>query len=357
MDENILKGYGYSLISANEFAKEFGKNKELLPARVIAEHKSLYVVVTEMGELPANLSGKYMYELDARGGRPAVGDYVAVQVSETRDRAVIQGYLPRKSLFYRADSFNGGMQVLAANFDTVFICMSLNQDFNIPRLERFLVMAKESGGQAVVVLTKADLSGGEGANLEICQAICGDVPVYEVSAFNGQGLEVLRPYFAAGQTVVSVGSSGVGKSTLVNALFGEDIMKTAEIREDDGKGRHTTVHRQIICLPSGGLYMDTPGLREVGLYAAEDSVSDLYGDIENLISQCRFSDCRHGNEPGCAIRAAMASGSLSKAQFDRYLKYKKEAAYATSREDYLIQRTQFFKQVGKMNRQRKTKKR
>ncbi|MFA6075760.1 MAG: ribosome small subunit-dependent GTPase A [Negativicutes bacterium] len=346
MNSSLLNDYGYlKYIKSIEMpTTPFG----YAAARVVAQHKSSWQVVTASGEYRADLSGKYRYDLDAKGGYPAVGDYVLVQIAKTNDLAVIHELLPRKTVFYRADQWHAAaIQIVAANFDTVFVCMSLNRDYNIARLERYLVMAKESGADIVVVLTKADLCPDVELQLEICRAVAGHVPVYAVSVVDGAGMEQLAPYFAQGNTVVALGSSGVGKSSLVNALFGQEIMKVAAIREDDARGRHTTVHRELILLPGGGLYLDTPGMRELGLVDAGESVAEMFEDIEQLADACRFSDCRHNGEPGCAIRAALANGELSDKRYKRYVKFQQELSYAEDPSGHRAQKTEFFKQIHK----------
>ena len=346
-----LTDYGYDEYFREEFEKNYAA--PLQPARVIAQHRGGYVVAAACGEIPATLSGKYRYTLDDNIAAPVAGDFAAAQLSQEGDRAVILGLLPRRTCFFRSDSWHvSGAQVLGANFDTVFLCMSLNQNFNLARLERYLIMAKESRAEIAVVLTKADLCRDAEIKAALCEAAC-HVPVYTVSALTGQGMEALRPCFAKGKTVAALGSSGVGKSTIVNALFGREIMKTAEARGDDDRGRHTTVHRQIILLPSGGLYMDTPGLREIGLTQAEDAVSEVFSDIGELISQCRFSDCTHQSEPGCAVRAAIENGALPQRRWEHYLQYKKEASYFEDKKGYVRDRSAFFKNVAKQQKNKK----
>ncbi len=338
-----LEEYGY-----NEFFEAlFAQCADgLEPARIIAEHKSVFIAATGSGELPAHLSGKYLYMLEEKGGKPTVGDFVCVKIAEEGDRAVIHEYLPRKTLFGRKDAFSKSLfQPVCANFDTVFICMALNNDFNTARLERYLLMAKESGAQAAIVLTKADISHDAELQSSICRAIAGDLPVHAVSAYDGTGIEELSCYFGQGKTVVALGSSGVGKSTLINAIVGEEVMKTGEIREDDSRGRHTTTHRQLIKMPCGGLYIDTPGMREIGLIDAENSVDEFYSDIEQLISQCRFKDCGHKSEPGCAVKQAIYNGSLTSERYKKYEKYKREAMRMNDRSAYIEMQKKFIKQV------------
>ena len=317
-------------------------------ARIVAQHKSSWQLVTAHGEYKADLSGKYRYAPQEKGGYPTVGDYVQVRVADTNDVAVIHELMPRFAFFHRYDDWSAaGTQSVAANFDTVLICMSLNKDFNIPRLERYAIMARDSGANAAVVLTKADLTADVPAKLQLCQTVCGAMPVHVVSAVDGRGMAQLQSYFRSGCTVVALGSSGVGKSTLVNALYGADIMKVAAIREDDARGRHTTVHRQIVLLPGGGLYMDTPGMRELGLVDAEQAVDGVFDDIAKLADNCRFVDCQHESEPGCAVRAAMQNGELDSARYARYVKYQQEVSYQTDPKKHRAKKTQFHKAIVK----------
>lgn len=348
LKENILEQYGYD----EEWKEAFSEfPSDCKPARVLSEHRSVYELVTEYGEVPGGLSGKYRFNLLAQYGAPTVGDFVAVRMSTLNDRAEIEGVLPRKTLFQRKDGFAAtGIQLLAANFDTIFICMSLNQNYNLARLTRYLIVAKETGAEAVVVLTKSDLCADAFIKVIECETMTRADMVIEVSAKTGENIDKLAPYFNKGRTVIAVGSSGVGKSTLVNAVFGDEIMKTGEIREDDARGKHTTVHRQMILLPSGGIYIDTPGLREIGISEAEDAVSEMYADIEELMKQCKFADCRHGKEPGCAVKSAIKSGALTLKRYEDYQKYLREARYHENKQKFLQMRTERFKEITKTHR-------
>lgn len=329
-----LLNYGYNDFLIQAFIPLKEENSALLPARITAEHKNGYLVITEEGEVPASLSGKYRLLLETHGGKLVVGDFVAVLLTVTLDRAVITAALPRKSCFYRTDGWSvSGIQLLGANIDTVFICMSLNQNFNLRRLERYVIMAKASEAEGVILLTKADLCADVEVKQALCEAACPGIPVLVVSAQTGQGLEQLQPYLAPGQTVAALGSSGVGKSTLLNRLCGgEEVMKTAEVREDDDMGRHTTVHRQLILLPGGAAFLDTPGMRELGVTDAEDAVSEYFSDIEALAETCRFADCCHKSEPGCAVRKAIADGTIEEARLNSYVRYQRQARYSERKE-------------------------
>ncbi|MFF2088899.1 ribosome small subunit-dependent GTPase A [Paenibacillus sp. NPDC058174] len=361
MKENLLEQYGYTENEGNSALTELPERQlHLEPARIIAQHKNYYQAATAHGEIISHLSGKYLFANGAAGGFPVVGDYVRVKVSEEKDRAVIHELMPRKTMFYRRNNFDKSeLQVLAANFDTIFICMALNRDFNLTRLERYVIMARESGADIAVVLTKADLCDDPGSQAVICEAVCPGIPVYTVSAQEKIGMEQLHPYFGKGKTVIALGSSGVGKSSLVNALFGEAVMETSEVRASDDRGRHTTVHRQMIVLPGGGLYLDTPGLREVGIADAAESVSEQFADLEELQLQCKFKDCRHEQETGCAVKRALEEGRLTPDRLAKYRKLLKESAFDKVKSRYLYEKWQaskaFSKQLKKQKKGRKEK--
>ena len=304
-----------------------------LVGRVILEHKHSYRVITEEGELLATISGNYAHNAHRREHYPAVGDFVLVSRMPGEDRAIIHHLFQRKSLFKRKVA--GGaleMQIVATNVDTVFLVMSLNDDFNIRRLERYLTAAWDSGAMPVIVLTKADLCEDPNDYLNQIESIAFGVDIVIVSALEGEGLDGITPYVSAGKTVALLGSSGTGKSTLVNALTGNEFMKTSGIREDDAKGRHTTTHRELIVTPSGGCIIDTPGMRELQLYDQEDSLSSTFEDIEQFATECRYRDCQHGKEPGCRIREALRTGELPRERYASYLKLQKELAYLERKE-------------------------
>lgn len=318
-----LKDYGFMPDMMTE-------NERGIPARIVAVHKERYALICEYGETYARLKTKEYY-----GGYeefPTVGDFVMMDFVPSGDSRIF-ATLPRKTFFSRRDPTPGrGEQAVAANFDYVFIMQSLNQDFNERRLERYLTLAWQSGAVPVIVLTKADLTEEYEPYIRIAERIAPDVCVHVVSSRNGFGLEELRAYLKPGNTIALLGSSGIGKSSLVNALAEEELMRVNGIREDDSKGRHTTTHRQLIMLKSGAMIIDTPGMRELGMWDVSEGLGEAFADVEQYIGRCKFSDCRHLSEPGCAIKAAIAAGELSKARWGSYCKLKREAKYSDDKD-------------------------
>lgn len=315
---------------------------ELTPGRVLAEDRGRYLVATAQGELAGSPSGRLRYaaEIDRATDWPAVGDWVGLEPPIAAGEALIHVVLPRRTaVVRRAPSDRGSpTQVLAANVDTVFIVSSLNADLNTRRLERYLAVAWDSGARPVVLLSKADLADNpEAARLEV-ETVAGGVDVVAVSAVTALGLDAVRAHLAPGRTVVFVGSSGVGKSSIVNALAGAPILATAAIREDDARGRHTTTRRQLLRLAEG-LVIDTPGLRELGVIA-EDGVASAFPDLEAAAERCRFSDCEHHSEPGCGVRAAVAAGQLAPDRLEAYRKLQREARRATLATDAVARRAE-----------------
>lgn len=327
----MLTTYGWSPALQDHFAPFAAQG--LVAGRIIVQQRGGYRLATEAGEIDARASGTLL-KAASDTERPAAGDWVAVEPRPGETTALVRAVLPRRSAFIRkASGPRGGAQVVAANVDVALLVASMNADLNLRRLERYLATAYESGADPVVVLTKADLSDDPAAVVAEVEAIAFGVPVLAVSAKSGAGLEALRAQVAPGRTAVLLGSSGAGKSTLVNALLGEARMATADIREDDARGRHTTTRRELVLLPGGGLILDTPGMRELGLWDAEAGVSATFEDVEALAGRCRFSDCSHGGEPGCAVQAAIAAGDLPQARLAAYAKLQAELAYERRRED------------------------
>lgn len=302
--------------------------------RVSAEHKHLYRVFTEAGEVLAQVSGKYRYDAVGRSDYPVVGDWVLLSPGGLDDRASILAALPRVNRFSRMNAGDREEeQVLAANLDHVFLFSALNQEYNLRRIERYLVMAWENGAAPVIVLNKTDLCEDVPARVHEVTGIAPGVPVHAVSCLTGAGLDRLMPYLAPGQTVALLGSSGTGKSTFLNRMLGEAVQRTGEIRQDDGRGRHTTTFRQMHLLPGGGLVIDTPGLRELKLWASETGITGTFAEIEAFASHCRFGNCQHDGEPGCAVQAALDAGEIDLARFQSYVKLQKELAYLSRRDN------------------------
>ena len=349
-----LRQYGYS--------DDINTNFEdgIMPGRVTELKRDQYTVITALGEVPASIKGSYYYGAGERDDFPSVGDFVTVQYNGN-GVSRITGLLPRRSKFSRAD-FSGHAagyvktileQVVAANFDYVFILSSLNWDFNVKRIMRYLTQARQSGGQPVVLLTKADLAAEFDSQLNAVRSAAPDLPVHAVSARTGFGLSELIPYLQPRKTVVFLGMSGVGKSSLLNALMEREVMAVKDIREEDSRGRHTTTHRQLFMLPAGAMVIDTPGMRELGLFDADEGISIGFSDVEDLFSRCKFSDCRHISEPGCAVIAALSDGSLTGEQWDRYMAQKRENKFVDDKAGYLITKNARHKSLAVRNKHRK----
>ena len=326
----MIHSYGWSDTLQHDFAPFAAQG--LIPGRILVQQRGQYGLVTDLGELTGQISGKLARDAEP-GGYPAVGDWVAVAARPEEHAATIHAVLPRRTAFVRraADSF-ATEQVVAANVDLALLVASMNADLSPRRLERYLATAWQSGAKPVVVLTKADLAEDPDGNIADAESVAFGAPVLAVSAITGQGMDTLAALLKPGETAVLVGSSGVGKSSLVNALAGAELMDTGGIREDDARGRHTTTHRELIRLPAGAmvpgaLVLDTPGMRELGLLDADEGLSTTFEDVEAIAGSCRFSDCHHGAEPGCAVRAALESGELDPGRWKSFVKLQKELRY------------------------------
>ncbi|HVQ24131.1 MAG TPA: ribosome small subunit-dependent GTPase A [Planctomycetota bacterium] len=314
----------------------------LVPGRVVAGHTRYLRVATAEGETLAELAGSLRHQARSGEELPAVGDWVALRPGADPSSAVIQAVLPRRAAFVRrAAGTRTVAQVLAANVDTVFLVMGLDGDFNLRRIERALVLAWDSGAAPVLLLNKADLCPDVEEKRAEVERIASNVPVCVVAAKPGEGLAALAPWLQPGRTVVLLGSSGVGKSTLVNRLLGRERQRTREVIESaDQRGRHTTTHRELIELPGGALLIDTPGLRELQLWSDGAGLEAAFDDVSTFADSCRFTDCGHGNEPGCAVRAAVADDRLDAARLDSYLKLHAELRALQIREDPLKRRAE-----------------
>ena len=322
----------------------------LIPARVVRQDRQQYLVRSSERMHTAFLLGKMQYAASDPSQMPAVGDWVAIEVFED-EQAIVHAVLPRCSAFMRKEA--GGrtrQQVIAANIDTVFLVSGLDHDFNLRRIERYLVQAASSGARPVIVLNKADLCSDVATRLAAVQQVAPGVAIVVLSAQSGEGVAQLQAHIAPGQTVALLGSSGVGKSTLVNRLLGDDWQVTGAVREDDSRGRHTTSHRELFLLPDGGILIDTPGLRELQLWAEASDLDAAFADIEALGAACRFKDCSHEVEPGCAVQEALATGDLDAERFQSYLKLRREIRYLDQRQDEAAraQVKQRDKQFGKL---------
>lgn len=325
-------------------------------ARIAAVHGERYEILSDLGVGHARLKTGRFHGADPMD-LPASGDYVRIGPNPLGDSQILE-VLPRRTRFIRGETSRdqenhregSHPQIIAANFDVVFILQSLNQDFNPHRLERYLTLAYQSGALPVILLTKSDLIQDPSLFLHAAEDIALGTPVHLISSRTQAGLSSLSPYLEPGKTIVFLGSSGVGKSSLINALAGEELMGVQEIREQDGKGRHTTTRRQLLTLRDQVFVIDTPGMRELGIWAAGEGLADAFSDITALSPHCRFKDCTHQGEPGCAVQEAIRSGILPEDRLLRYRKLKEEDRYSMDQKGYLQDKELRHKDIAKMNR-------
>jgi ribosome biogenesis GTPase len=322
----FLKELGWDSVFEASWQEHQGFGR--VPARVVSQQRGLWRVAGDFGECWSAPSGKMHAASEAQGDWPTVGDWVSTEVFAGEQPAIIHAVLPRRSQFVRKVAGKRvEQQVIAANVDVAFIVAALDRDFNLRRLERYLAQSWESGARPAVVLNKADDCGDVDARAAEVGRIAMEAPVFVLSARTGQGIDALASFLVPGQTVVLLGSSGVGKSTLVNRLLGRDLQAVQPTREKDSRGRHTTSARELFLLPCGALMIDTPGLRELQLWDATDGVAQTFADIDELAAKCRFRDCRHENEPGCAVQAALLAGSLDEARLENRRKLEREQEF------------------------------
>lgn len=327
-----LEALGWDEAWAAAFAPHAAEG--LLPARVAIEFNHIFRLYTAAGELRAQHAGRLLHAAEGRHALAAVGDWVAIRVRADERAATIEAILPRRSHFSRKAAGDlTEQQVVAANIDVVFLVMGLDRDYNPRRIERYLVLAGESGARPHVLLTKADLAEDAGAAVAEIQALAPGVQVDAVSVRDGRGLERVRSALAPGQTGALLGSSGAGKSTLINHLLGSELLATGAVRASDQRGRHTTRHRQLVRLPEGGLLIDTPGMRELQLWTAPDAPETSFDDVEALAAGCHFTDCRHRTEPRCAVLEAVRDGRLDASRLESFHKLQDEARSLVERQD------------------------
>ena len=321
-----LEDIGWDAFFAEAFEPYAADN--LIPARVSARHHGPCELFTELGPMGGIPAGKLSDD-----ELPAVGDWVAVRPVDGERKAVIEAVLPRRTSFSRKEAFQRTVeQVVAANVDTVFIVTAFGFDLNPRRLERYLISAWDSGSTPVIVVNKSDVAADPEAELMEVEPVAMGVPLHPVSAVTGDGLDALDPYLEQGRTIALLGSSGVGKSTLVNRFAGREVLATADTSAG-GRGRHTTSHRELVPLPSGAILLDTPGMRELQLWAGEEVLDTTFSEISELAAECKFSDCAHEGEPGCAIRVALSDGKLSQERWDSYRKLQREVRALEIRKD------------------------
>jgi ribosome biogenesis GTPase len=334
--DEALRRLGWNEARQSEFAPLAAAG--LVAGRVSLEHNHVYRVLTDAGERLAEAAGRLKHEAGGRDELPVVGDWVGLRVDRSSERAQIRDILSRRSKFSRKVAGRVTVeQVLAANIDTVFVVFAIAPKLKARGIERYLAASRKSGARPVVVLNKSDLVDDAEARGREARDVSGDAPVVVVSAHTGTGFEQIEAYLGEGQTLALLGPSGVGKSSIVNRLVGDERLPTGEVRPWDSRGRHTSVHRQLVVRAAGGIIIDTPGIRELQLWDS-DGLDDAFSDIAELSEGCRFRDCRHDREPGCAVKAAVDSGLLSSARHGNFLKLQQEEELMNKKKDERFQK-------------------
>lgn len=327
-----LESLGWNNFFINEF-NEYN-NRGFIPGRISVEHKERYNVYTVHGEINAEVSGRFIYTADNPSAFPKTGDWVAGTYFPDEQKMIIHEVLERKTKFSRnAAGRKTEEQVIVTNIDYLFIVQSMDNDFSPRRIERYLSSALQGKIKPVIILSKKDLCSDSDIKIKEAEKVAGEIPVFSVSAVTTDGIENIKQFIKEGITIAFVGSSGVGKSTLINILAGEELQKTNEIREWDSKGRHTTTRRELILLPGGGILIDTPGMREFQMWDSDDGLEVVFDEIEELVQQCRFTDCTHTKEKGCAVLDALQTGNISEERYLSYLKLQKELRYLEKKND------------------------